>query len=180
MIYTSLTVTPLAFSASSSRASLASSSSARMSSSALMVAWSFSPAVSKPASSAWWARFVSPAALQLDVVVDLLDHLLELAGVNAVGAHSGSSHCASQATLWPRWSVVVGAGAKMAMGAMGAPPYGFRRTFAFGRYVAARDWKCGDWARCLSGGLLRRSCPEEGFAVWPLGFGAIMVLRVVH
>ena len=74
----------------------------------------------------------------------------------------------------------LGLAQKMAMGAMGAHPYGFRRTFAFGRYVAARDWKCGDWARCLSGGLLRRSCPEEGFAVWPLGFGAIMVLRVVH
>ena len=57
-------------------------------------------------------QIVSPAALQLDVVVDLLDHLLELAGVNAVGAHGGSSRCASQATLWPRWPVVVGAGAK--------------------------------------------------------------------
>ena len=34
---------------------------------------------------------VRPAALQLHVVVDLLDHLLELSGIHSVGAHKATS-----------------------------------------------------------------------------------------
>ena len=32
-------------------------------------------------------QVVNPAALELDMVVDLVDHLLELSSVNAIGAH---------------------------------------------------------------------------------------------
>ena len=32
-------------------------------------------------------QVVDPTALELDVVVDLVDHLLELSSVNAIGAH---------------------------------------------------------------------------------------------
>ncbi len=86
MIYTSLTVTPLAFSASSSRASFGvveqrANVVERAHGCVELLSSGFEARV-----FCLVGQIVSPAALQLDVVVDLLNHLLELAGVNAVGA----------------------------------------------------------------------------------------------
>ena len=70
----------------------------------------------------------------------------------------------------------------MAMGVMGAHPYGFRRAFRSpsGVALSLATGSAATGRVAFRAGCSVEVFPEEGFDVWPLGFGAIMVLRAVH